>query len=142
MSVIAKPHADERITRLTLQRLMHDFGELLVVTALDDHSFKVTTPFSFTSGEMFPIVVETRDASWRLTDRGHTIASRAREIGELTDHHVDEIAGIARASGFTFSDSHQIFADYDDLPTPVQLARLIQVEAVVGHLLQTASSSR
>ncbi len=135
MSAIAQPHADERITRLTLQRIMRDFGELLSVNVLDSHAFEITTPFSFTSGEMFPLVIETREPGWRITDRGHIVTSCARETGELTDQHISEVARVVRASGFSFSESHQIYADYDELPTPVQLARHIQVEAVVDHLL-------
>lgn len=138
MSAIARPHADARITRLTLQRIMRDFGEVLTVIVLDDHAFQVTTPFSFASGEMFPLVFETRDAGWRITDRGHIVESRAREVGELSDHQLNEIAEIVRSSGVRFSESHQIYADYDELPTPAELAHHIQVEAVVGHLLQGA----
>jgi hypothetical protein len=151
MPAIAQPAADERITRLTLQRIMRDFGELLAVTALDNHSFEITTPFSFASGEMFPLVIETREPGWRITDRGRIVGSCAREAGALTDRQTSEVARVVRASGFTFSESHQIYADYDELPTPVQLARHIQVEAVVDHLLRerwrpestsAASSSR
>jgi hypothetical protein len=115
---------------------MRDFSELLTITALDNHSFEITTPFSFTSGEMFPLVIETREPGWRITDRGHIVESCARAAGELSDQQVREVARVVRASGFTFSESHQIYADYDELPTPVDVARHIQVEAVVGHLLR------
>ena len=81
MPTIAQPHADERITRLTLQRIMRDFGELLTVTASDNHSFEITTPFSFTSGQMFPLVIETREPGWRITDRGRIVESGVRESG-------------------------------------------------------------
>ena len=114
---------------------MRDFGELLTVTALDNHSFEITTPFSFTSGEMFPLVIETREPGWRITDRGRIVESGVRESGELSDQQMREVARVVRASALTFSESHQIYADYDELPTPSQLARHIQIEAVVGHLL-------
>ena len=99
MPAIAQPHADERITRLTLQRIMRDFGELLAVTALDNRSFEITTPFSFTNGEMFPLVIETREPGWRITDRGRVVTSCAREIGELTERHLSEVAGLVRGAG-------------------------------------------
>jgi Domain of unknown function DUF1828 len=135
MSAMAQSHANERITRLTLQRIMHDFGELLAVTALDEHSFKVTTPFTFANGEIFPIVIETHETGWRITDRGNTLASCVRDTAELTEHHINKVTEIVRANGFTLSDSHHIYADYGDLPTPIQLARVIQVEAAIGNLL-------
>jgi hypothetical protein len=132
-----QPRVDERITCLRLQRVLHDFGELLAVTAIDNHSFWVSTPFSFANGDMFPIVVESRGTGWRITDRGGTIANLTRAHIELTDAHTDMITAIAQSSGFTISDSHVIAADFDDLPTPRDLADLIQVEARVGVLLHT-----
>lgn len=139
MPATAQPHVDERITRLTLQRIMRDFGELLAVTALDSHSFEITTPFSFGNGEMFPLVIEIREPGWRITDRGQVVATCARETRELSDQQMREVGEVARASGFTFSASHQIYADYDELPTPVQVARHIQIEAVVDHVLRERS---
>jgi Domain of unknown function DUF1828 len=137
MSAATQPHTDERITRLRVQRVLHDFGALLTVTAIDNHSFKVSTPFSFTNGDMYPIMIETRQTGWRITDRGVTIASLARGHRKITDHHIDTIAAIAHAAGFTLSRSHDISADYDHLPTPPNIADFIQVETHISNLLRT-----
>src|SRR5947209_1244241 len=98
MPAIAQTHADERITRLTVQRIMHDFGALLAVTALDNQSFEIMTPFWFTSGEMFPLVIETRGPGWRITDRGRIVESGVRQSGELTDLQTRDVARVVRAS--------------------------------------------
>ena len=142
MPTTTRPSTDERITRLRLQRVMHDFGEALIVTAIDDHSFRVSTPFSFANGDMFPIVVENRGIGWRLTDQGGTIASLARAHGELGDTHIDVMKELAQSSGFTISDSHHITADFDDLPTPHDIADLIQVETRIGGLFPTVRSGQ
>ena len=128
----AAAHPDERITRLRLQRVLHDFGALLAVTASDDESFKVSTPFSFTNGDMFPIVFETRETGWRITDRGGTIENLTRGQGQLTDRQIDAIETIAHARDFTLSKSHHISAECDDLPTPRRIADLIAIEARIS----------
>jgi Domain of unknown function DUF1828 len=137
MSAATQPHTDERIARLRLQRVMHDFGALLAVTAIDDHSFKVSTPFSFGNGDMYPIVFESHGTRWRITDRGGTIANLTRTHGELTHAHIDTITAIAQSSGFTISQAHAITADFDDLPTPRDIADLIQLETRISDLLRT-----
>ncbi len=123
-----------RITSLRLQRVLHDFGALLAVTAIDDESFRVATPFSFANGDMFPIVIETRGTGWRLTDRGDTVATLTGGQVELAQRHLDLIKAIAEASGFTLSGSHHISADFDDLPSPQDIANLIALQARISAL--------
>jgi hypothetical protein len=138
MSATAQTHSDRWIARLRLQRVLHDFGETLAVTAIDDHSFRVSTPFSFANGDTLPIVVETRGTGWRITDRGATIANLTQGHFELADPDIDLIETIADANGFMVSASHHISADFDDLPSPRDIANLIQLETLVsalGHAL-------
>jgi hypothetical protein len=99
MSATAQTHSDRWIARLRLQRVLHDFGETLAVTAIDDHSFRVSTPFSFANGDTLPIVVETRGTGWRITDRGATIANLTQGHFELADPDIDLIETIADATG-------------------------------------------
>jgi Domain of unknown function DUF1828 len=134
MSAVNQPRVDERIVRLRLQRVMHDFGETLTVTTLDEESFRVSTPFFFTNGDMFPIMIETRETGWRLTDRGGTIANQTRGHAQLTDHQIDLIKAIAHPRDFTLSNSHHISVDLDDLPTPRHIADLIQLQARISEL--------
>jgi hypothetical protein len=135
--------APTRVTCLRLQRVLHDFGALLAVTTLDDHSFRVSTPFSFANGDMFPIVLERRGTGWRITDRGGTIANLTRGHVELAQGDLDLIEAIASANGYTLSGSRHISADFDDLPSPRDLASLIQLEACISALVSgtTAMSS-
>jgi hypothetical protein len=142
MSAIAQTSTDQRITRLCLQRVLHDFGELLEVIPIDDTSFRVSTPFSFDNGDHLPIVVETRGTAWRITDRGDTIAYLTRGHIELTEFHKDLIQAIVRTSGFTLSASNHIRAEFDELPSPVDIAKIIEIEVGIGLLsrfLQDAS---
>ena len=134
MSAATQTYTNQRITRLRLQRVMHDFGETLTVTTLDEESFRVSTPFLFTNGDMFPIMIETRATGWRLTDRGETIATLTRGHGQLTDHQIDLITAITHARDFTLSNSHHISVDLDDLPTPRHIANLIQLQAHISEL--------
>jgi Domain of unknown function DUF1828 len=134
--------APTRITCLRLQRVLHDFSGLLAVTMLDDHSFRVPSPFSFANGDMFPIVLESRATGWRITDRGGTIANLTREQPELAQRDIDLIETIAHASGYTFSGSRQISADFDELPPPRQFARFIQLEAGISALVPTSAQMR
>lgn len=133
----------ERVRLLRLQRVLHDFGESLAVTALDEESFVVSTPFSFANGRMLPIVFGSRAAGWRMTDRGRTIGNLALERVELTDADLETISAIAGSWGFTMSDSCVISADFDDLPTPRDVANLVQAEAridVLAHFARRPSS--
>src|SRR5437660_43981 len=118
MSAGTQPRTEQRIARLRLQRVLHDFGETLAVAVLDDNSFRVASPFSFVNGEMFPVVVETRGSGWRLTDRGDTIATLTRIHGQLDHRDVDVIVSLAHANGFTVSAAYHLSADFDDLPSP------------------------
>jgi hypothetical protein len=135
--------APTRITCLRLQRVLHDFGALFAATTLDDDSFRVSTPFSFANGDMFPIVLESHGTGWRLTDRGGTVASLTRGHVELAQGDIDLIETIADASGYTVSGSRHISADFDDLPAPLDIAGLIQLEASISALVSatTAMSS-
>ena len=132
-----------RVTCLRLRRVLHDFSGLLAVTTLDDRSFRVSTPFSFANGDMFPIVLESRGTGWRITDRGGTIANLTRGHVELAQGDVDLIETIAYASGYTLSGSRHISADFDDLPSPRDIASLIQLEACISAVASanTAMSS-
>jgi hypothetical protein len=135
--------APTRITRLRLQRVLHDFSELLAVTTVDDHSFRVSTPFSFANGDMFPIVLESRGTGWRITDRGGTIANLTRGHVRLAHADIGLIETMAHASGYTLSGSRHLSADIDDLPSPRDIASLIQLEAGISALASatTAMSS-
>jgi hypothetical protein len=132
--------APTRITCLRLQRVLHDFGAFFAATTLDDDSFRVLTPFSFANGDMFPIVLESHGTSWRLTDRGGTIANLTRGHVELAQGHIDLIETIAEASGYTVSGSRLISADFDDLPAPLDIAHLIQLEAGITALASATSA--
>jgi Domain of unknown function DUF1828 len=131
----AAPPIDERITCLRLQRVLRDFGALLSVTALDDGSFHIATPFAFADGDMFPITIERREAGWRITDRGATIARLTRGHVELARSALDVIERIAGARGYALSDAHHISGDFNDLPSPRDLANLIQLEACISALI-------
>jgi Domain of unknown function DUF1828 len=135
--------APTRVTSLRIQRVLHDFSALLAVTTLDDHSFRVSTPFSFANGDMFPIVLESHGTGWRITDRGGTIANLTQGHIELAQGDIDLIETIAYASGYTLSGSRHISADFDDLPSPRDIASLIQLEACISALASatTAMSS-
>ena len=130
------------VTGLRIRRVLHDFGALLAVTTLDDDSFRVSTPFSFANGDMFPIVLESRGTGWRLTDRGGTIANLTRGHVELAQGDIDLIETIASVSGYTLSGSRHISADFDDLPSPRDLARFIQLEAGISALIPTSAQMR
>jgi Domain of unknown function DUF1828 len=132
---VAAPPIDERITCLRLQRVLRDFGALLNVTALDDGSFRIATPFAFANGDMFPIAIERREAGWRITDRGATIARLTRGHVELARPALDVIERFVSARGYTLSDSHHISGDFNDLPSPRDLANLIQLEACISALI-------
>jgi Domain of unknown function DUF1828 len=93
--------------------------------------------FAFAKGDTFPIVLQSRGTGRRVTDQDGTIANLARTASELTDAHFDAIKAIAESNGFTISDTHVISADYDDLPTPRDIANLIQAEARVSDLRHT-----
>lgn len=134
MSAAAQPRIDTQITRLRLQRVLHDFAALLDVTAIDDHSFRIASPFSFASGHMFPIMVEARATGWRLTDGGGTIANLTRGHVELAHRDIDLIETIAHMSGFTLSASCHLSANFDDLPSPRDIANLIQLQAGISVL--------
>jgi Domain of unknown function DUF1828 len=134
--------APTRISCLRLQRVLHDFSAILAVTTLDDHSFQVSTPFSFANGDMFPVVLESRGTGWRLTDRGGTIANLTRGHVELAQRDIDLIETIAHASGYTFSGSRHISADFDELPPPRDIARFIQLEAGISALIPTRAQMR
>jgi Domain of unknown function DUF1828 len=131
----AAPPIDERITRLRLQRVLRDFGALLTAAALDDGSFHIATPFAFANGDMFPITIERREAGWRITDRGATIARLTRGQVELARSAFDVIECIANARGYALSGSHHISGDFADLPSPCDLANLIQLEACISALI-------
>lgn len=133
MSAATPTYTNQRITRLCLQRVLHDFGELLTVTAIDDHSFKVSTPFCFANGDEFPIMIETRETGWRMTDRGGTIANLTRGHVPLTDCQINLIKAIAHTRDFTLSDSHHISADLDKLPSR-DIANLIHVQSRISEL--------
>jgi Domain of unknown function DUF1828 len=141
MSAAAQP-TDKRITDLCLQRVLRDFGALLTVTALDDGSFRIATPFALTNGDMFPFFVESCGAGWRMTDRGATLASLRRGHVELARGDLDVIERVTCATGFTLSDSHHISGDFNDLPSPLDLAKGIQLEACISALIPTSAQMR
>jgi Domain of unknown function DUF1828 len=141
MSAAAQP-TDKRITGLCLQRVLHDFGALLTVTALDDGSFRIATPFALTNGDMFPVFVERRGAGWRMTDRGATLASLRRGQVELARADLDVIERVTLAAGFTLSDSRHISGDFNDLPSPLDIAKIIQLEAGISALIPTRARMR
>jgi hypothetical protein len=131
---VAHRNDDARIIRLRLQRVLHDFGETLTITTIDAGSFKVSTPFAFANGEMFPIVLEVRGAAWRITDRGGTIAHLSRHRRELAMQHIDAIRATVRATSFTISDANVVSADLDGMPSPRDIADFIQIAARIGGL--------
>jgi hypothetical protein len=90
-----------------------------------------------------PIVLESHGTGWRLTDCGGTIANLTRGHVELAQGDIDLIETIAEASGYTLSGSRHISADFDDLPAPLDIASLIQLEASISALVSatTAMSS-
>jgi hypothetical protein len=133
------PTSDERITCLRLQRVLHDFGNALQVAVIDDGAFLVSSPFRLPNGMMFPIVIEPRPTGWRLTDRGDTAAHLGLADPSAAD--VEELKSIAESEGLDLSDTLVLSAEFDDLPTPTDLANLVQAQSRIGALRhQTAAS--
>ncbi len=131
--------ADERITCLRLQRVLHDFANTMQVAAIDDGAFLVSSPFRLPNGKMFPIVIEPRPAGWRLTDRGDTAAHL--DLADLSAADVEQVKTIAESEGLDLSDTLVLGAEFDDLPTPADLANLVQAQSRIGALRrQTAAS--
>ena len=124
--------ADERITCLRLQRVLHDFANTLQVAATDDGAFLVSSPFRLPNGKMFPIVIEPRPAGWRITDRGDTAAHL--DLADLSAADVEELKTIAESEGLDLSDTLVLSAEFDDLPTPADFANLVQAQARIGAL--------
>jgi hypothetical protein len=130
---------DERITCLRLQRVLHDFANALQVAATDDGAFLVSSPFRLPNGEMFPIVIEPRPAGWRITDRGDTAAHL--DLAELSAADVEELKTIAESEGLDLSDTLVLSAEFDDLPTPADVANLVQAEARISALPHHSAAS-
>jgi Domain of unknown function DUF1828 len=130
---------DERITCLRLQRVLHDFGNSLHVVAIDDGAFLVSSPFRLPSGEMFPIVIEPQPTGWRLTDRGETAAHL--DLADLSAADVQQLKLDVQSDGLELSDTLVLSAEFDDLPTPSDLANLVQAQARIGGLPHHAAAS-
>ena len=135
----SRPTPHERITCLLLQRILHDFANSLQVAATADGAFLVSSPFRLPSGEMFPIVIEPRATGWRLTDRGATAAHL--DLVELSAADVEQLKAHVESEGFELSDTLVLSADFDGLPTPSDLANLVQAQACIGALPHHAAAS-
>jgi hypothetical protein len=134
-----QPTVDERITCLLLQRILHDFANSMHVAAIPDGAFLVSSPFRLPTGEMFPIVIEPRPTGWRLTDRGATAAHI--DLTDLTATDVEQLKMDVESEGLELSDTLVLSADFDDLPTPSDLANLVQAQARIGALPHHAAAS-
>jgi hypothetical protein len=130
---------DERITCLRLQRVLHDFGNTLQVAATEDGAFLVSSPFQLPNGKMFPIVIEPRPAGWRLTDRGDTAAHL--DLADLSAANVEQLKTIADSEGLDLSDTLVLSAEFADLPTPADIASLVQAQARIGALPHHTAAS-
>jgi hypothetical protein len=132
----------EHVTCLRIRRILHDLANEFTVTPIDADTFVVSTPFRSGDGEMLSIVLERRGTAWRLTAPSQALERPGCGPIPLTDAHIGLLEGMIDSSGHSFSDSHVISAEREDLPKLSDIADMIQLEAGLVALSEVFKTSQ